>query len=102
MTVEVTRGGARIQPATGQAVDLRRDTTLRHAPSPSAATIYVDAQGRQIHDAMPAGPDAYFDRQGNYRLTHDRGDGVHTAYPGQDRPSAREAYDRAARAQDDQ
>lgn len=102
VTVEVRRGGARIRPAAGQAVDIRHDSTVRHVPPPAAATVYVDAQGRPIHDAMPAGPNAYFDRQGNYRLTHDRGDGTQTAYPGQDRPSAREAYDRAARDLGDQ
>ncbi|WP_454262106.1 hypothetical protein [Pseudoxanthomonas mexicana] len=60
---------------------------------------YVDARGREVFGAMPAGPNAYWDEAGNYRQTFDRGDGVQQTFRNSRTP--REAFDQVGQALSD-
>ncbi len=75
------------------------------APAPADApplqeqpTQYVDARGSPVANPMPAGPNGYWNEQGQYRQTFDRGDGVQQTFRNSRTPI--EAFNEAGAAFD--
>ncbi len=65
---------------------------------PEQPTQYVDTRGRPVANPMPAGPNGYWNEQGQYRQTFDRGDGVQQTFRNSRTPI--EAFNEAGAAFD--
>lgn len=69
-----------VQPPTYRTDPIQFDEAQPYSPPAPSRTIYADTRGREVMDARPAGPNAYWDNDGQYHSTFDRGDGVQQTY----------------------
>lgn len=68
------------EPPTYRTDPIQFDEAQPYSPPAPSRTIYADTRGREVMDARPAGPNAYWDNDGQYHPTFDRGDGVQQTY----------------------